>query len=186
MVIHLDGMTRGEQPGNLLFVQVDHLSGELLGDALEQLYAAGASNVQIISTLTKKGRPGSLITIDVLPGTLEAVERVVAVELGVTGWHRLATQHVHFRTEIVTRRLTILTPTGTFHEEVSGKRVAGDGATARPEYRSCAALRDRLRREHGLWLPLYDVVRLVGAALQDHAEATIDLRDHAAASAQRR
>ena len=186
MVIPHVGMNLGEQPGNLLFVQVDHLSGELLGDALEQLYAAGASNVQILSTLTKKGRPGSLIMIDVLPGKLEAVERVVAVELGVTGWHRLATQHVHLRTEIVTRRLTILTPTGTLQEEVSGKRVAADGATARPEYRSCAALRDRLRREHGLWLPLYEVVRLAGEALQDQGEATIDLRHHALASAQRR
>jgi uncharacterized protein (DUF111 family) len=175
MIPH-DGMDRCEQQGNLLFVQVDHLSGELLGDALEQLYAAGATNVQILSTLTKKGRPGSLITIDVLPDKLEAVERVVVIELGATGWHRLPTQHVHLRTEIIARRLAILTPAGTLQEEVCGKRLTGVGTTVRPEYRSCVALRDRLRREHGLWLPLHEVVRLVGEVLQDQAATTIDLR----------
>ena len=174
-----DGVERCEQAGNLLFVQVDHLSGELLGDALEQLYAAGATNVQILSTVTKKGRPGNLIVIDALSDKLDAVERVVVTELGVTGWHRMTTQHVHVRTEIVTRRLTILTPTSTLQEEVRGKRLADDGKTVRPEYRSCVALRDRLRTECSLCLPLYEVVRMVGVTLENQAETVIDLRNPA-------
>jgi hypothetical protein len=171
-----DGVQRCEQAGILLFVQVDHLSGELLGDALEQLYAAGAANVQILSTLTKKGRPGSLIMIDALPDKLDAVEHIVVTELGVAGWHRMTTQHVHLRTEIVARRLTILTPTGALHEEVRGKRLADDGKTVRPEYRSCVALRDRLRTECGLCVPLDEVVRMVGVTLDNQAETVIDLR----------
>jgi uncharacterized protein (DUF111 family) len=174
-----DGVEWCEQAGNLLFVEVDHLSGELLGDALEQLYAAGASNVHILSTLTKKGRPGNLIVIDVLPDKLDVVERVVVTELGVTGWHRMMTQHVHLRTEIVTRRLTILTPASRLQEEVRGKRLAGTGKTVRPEYRSCVALRDRLRTECSLCLPLYEVVRMVSVALEDQTETVIDLRNPA-------
>jgi uncharacterized protein (DUF111 family) len=176
-MIRRDGVERSEQVGTLLLVQVDHLSGELLGDALEQLYAAGAANVQIVSTLTKKGRPSSLIVIDVLPDKLDAVEQAVVTELGATGWHRMTTQHVHLRTEIVVRRLSILTPAGTLEHEVRGKRVAMDGKTARPEYGSCIALRDRLRTEFSLWLPLYEVVRMVGVALENQADTVIDLRN---------
>ena len=38
----------------LFLVQVDHLSGEILGDVVDSFYAAGAKNVQIISSITKK------------------------------------------------------------------------------------------------------------------------------------
>ena len=40
--------------GMLLLVQVDHLNGELLGEVIDHFYEAGAKNVQIVSTITKK------------------------------------------------------------------------------------------------------------------------------------
>ena len=53
--------------GILLLVQTDHLDGETLGNLIGRFYDEGAKNVQVISSLTKKNRPGHLILIDVSP-----------------------------------------------------------------------------------------------------------------------
>lgn len=41
----------------LYVVQVDHLTGESVGQSIDLFYAAGASNVQVVSAVTKKNRP---------------------------------------------------------------------------------------------------------------------------------
>ena len=42
-----------------------------MGSVIEYLYDAGACNVQVIPTITKKNRPGYLFLIDVKSGSLE-------------------------------------------------------------------------------------------------------------------
>ena len=50
--------------GQVFMVQVDHLSGEQIGQSIGRFYAVGASNVQVISAITKKNRPSYVFFID--------------------------------------------------------------------------------------------------------------------------
>ena len=52
----------GEQ--RLLLVQIDDRSGEELREGLEGLMDAGVRNYQVLSSLTKKGRPGFVLLLD--------------------------------------------------------------------------------------------------------------------------
>jgi uncharacterized protein (DUF111 family) len=177
MTFHYSGDGgRYHHGGNLLFVQIDHLSGELLGEALKSLCSAGAKNVQLLPTLTKKGRPGQLLLVDVRQDQLASVEETLLSEFGVTGWHRLATEHVFLKTENLKCDLTVLTPDGTLREQVQGKRLTDPPGPAVPEHRSCVALRERLLADCGMKLPLREVVRLVGEALNRDGRPRIDLR----------
>ena len=75
--------------GILVMVQIDHLSGELLGGLSDRLIEKGAQNVQMIPTLSKKSRPAYLLLIDTSQERLPDLEEFLVVELGVTGWHRI-------------------------------------------------------------------------------------------------
>ena len=169
---------RHEQEGRLLFVQVDHLSGEVVGDALSRLWSAGARNVQLVPTLAKKGRPGQLVLIDVGAKELEAIEQVLLSELGVHGWHSVKTEHVWIATEIVELDVEVKTPTSVLHARIAGKRRSNAREVA-PEHDSCVALKERLVAETGLRIPLRELVPLVRNALNHGGRACIDLRERA-------
>lgn len=77
-----------------MIFQVDHLSGEELGWVLEDNQIPGVRNRQLIPTLGRKRRPGSLSFLDIDPAAEgEAVERV-AHHFPFFGYHRFATRHV--------------------------------------------------------------------------------------------
>ncbi len=144
-----------EIKGNILFVQVDHLSGELIGTAIEDFYEAGARNVQVIPTVTKKNRPGHLFLIDAPQDRLAAVESLI-LELGSSGWHLIETAHRHVATEIRDVEVTFETPEGPFDFAVRVKVVRGHGENMRPEHSSCLALREILGMK-GVRIPLKDL-----------------------------
>jgi len=88
--------------------QVDSVSEEVLGFALEKIMELGANNVQLIPTFTKKNRPGNILLIDV-PEELETtIADYLARELKVSGYHRVETSHVF-------QNVTFLKKTLTFH-----------------------------------------------------------------------
>jgi len=92
----------------LLLVQIDDRSGEALGHALDELMGMGARNVQLLSTHTKKGRPGNVLLID-LDGELEPEVAVyLAAELGAWGYHVLESRHRHFDVEEHERLVTVV------------------------------------------------------------------------------
>ncbi|NLJ56487.1 MAG: DUF111 family protein [Firmicutes bacterium] len=82
--------------GKLVLAQVDHVSGETVGFALDKLFELGAKNVQLLQTATKKNRPGYLLLIDLPPDKLELVALFLAEELGIWGYHIMDSAHVHF------------------------------------------------------------------------------------------
>lgn len=169
------GYERHEREGQLLFVQVDHLSSEILGDALTRLWSAGATNVQVVPTLAKKGRPGQLLIIDVGANKLAAIEETLLSELGVHGWHAVKTNHVYVATEIVERDVEVKTPSYILRTCVAGKRRRNSREVI-PEHSSCVTLKETLATEAGIHIPLRELVPLVRNALnQDHA--SIDLRE---------
>lgn len=134
-----------KKDGNLLYVQADHVTGELLGSVIEYLYEAGACNVQVIPTVTKKNRPGYIFLIDVKSGSLEKVEQVLIRELSVTGWHRIHTEHCHLAVDYLKKQVEFRMGQDRFCMEVEGKKTCGIAETLRPEHRSCAELKEILR-----------------------------------------
>ena len=89
-----------EKPGTLFLFQIDHLSGEEVGYLVEQLYGWGAKNVNVISTLTKKNRPGHLVLVD--PGRMdtEGLPDKMARMFGTCGCHRFETSHLCLGTAV--------------------------------------------------------------------------------------
>ena len=121
------------------------MTGELIGSVIEYLYDAGACNVQVVSTVTKKNRPGCLFLIDVKSGSLEEVEQVLIRELSVTGWHRISTKHCHLAVEYLKKQVEFCMGQESFCMEVEGKKAYGIIETFRPEHRSCVELKELLK-----------------------------------------
>ena len=95
------------KPGRLLLAQVDHVSGEVIGFAVDEIMARGARNVQVISTITKKNRPGSLLLIDIAPDLEDTMGSFLAHELGVSGYHIIDTEHAYNEVSFVERHVAI-------------------------------------------------------------------------------
>ncbi|MCC6869012.1 MAG: DUF111 family protein [Burkholderiales bacterium] len=83
----------------LLLAQVDDAPGELLGEVMQRLAAIGAKNVQLLSSLAKKGRPGYVLLIDILAPQETEVAALLAGELGIWGYRVLHSDHKHFDIE---------------------------------------------------------------------------------------
>jgi uncharacterized protein (DUF111 family) len=166
------------KPGSLVLVQVDHLSGEMLGEIWEQLSSKGAKNVQFLSTLTKKGRPGYLLLIDISPERMSELEDFLVSDLGVCGWHRLLSEHVHVGTEVVSHELIFRTPNGRLQMKVAGKRIKNSSVSVRPEHDGCILVQTKLREEGGLEVPLREIERIICEAMNSlESQVTIDLSE---------
>lgn len=137
-----------EKEGIVLLAQVDHVSGEILGTAIEDLYEAGAYNVQVIATVTKKNRPGHLFVVDCGKQECPDVEAVLLRELGITGWHRIKTGHRHVGTRVEVYSVIFATPSGPKQYPVQVKRVKHYAHSIRPEHASCLQIRQALKREN--------------------------------------
>jgi uncharacterized protein (DUF111 family) len=87
-----------EKEGLLLLVQLDHLTGEDIGWAMQANNLPGIRNRNLISTLTKKGRMGHLLLLDVDPEAEDQVGQFLLNSLTTHGYHRIETRHVHYRT----------------------------------------------------------------------------------------
>lgn len=147
--------------GTVFLVQVDHLSGESLGRTIDYLYAAGAANVQIIPTITKKNRPAHLIFVDGKSQVADAIEQVIAMELTTGGWHRLETQHRHLATEMVRRTVHVESEAGCFEFVVEGKRIGTDRPTIRPEHEISQLLKEGIQKKFGIEVPLTEIYHKV-------------------------
>lgn len=140
--------------GMLLLVQVDHLNGEILGEVIDHFYEAGAKNVQVVSTITKKNRPSYMIFIDTKEQYAEALESIIVSDCGSSGWHRIHTCHRHTNVSVITRDIKIKTQHGEYNFQVQGKVINDDEANARPEYENCVRLKELLKEKEGLEVPL--------------------------------
>ena len=80
----------------LLLVQVDDATGETIEHATRAILAAGARNVQVLASMTKKGRPGHVCLIDLPAEREDDVALLLGTELGVWGYRVLEARHRHF------------------------------------------------------------------------------------------
>jgi uncharacterized protein (DUF111 family) len=129
---------------------LDDCPAEIIGYAIDQLFAAGALDVFTLPIQMKKNRPGVLLSVIAEPATVPALEEILFRETATFGVRRHTAERSKLRREAV----TVETPWGP----VRAKRGKGaDGFTVvTPEYEDCA----RVARERGVPLrEVYDAVR---------------------------
>jgi len=164
----------------LILVQVDHLTGEFLGAAREQLAAKGVINVQMLSCLTKKARPGHILLIDAPEERIEEVEAYLVKDLGVSGWHRIPTEHVYVATQIIEKKLIFRTDSADVEIDVFGKKIKEAQVHIRPEHESCVQVQKKLYQEFNCKIPLRELEKKIAEALNSQGtEFVIDLSHEA-------
>ena len=132
-----------------LDTNLDDVSGQVVGRAVEQLLAEGALDAWTTSVSMKKGRPGIVISVLCRPQDRARMEAVLFREtptLGVRG-------HVAERAILARHQESVKTPWGPVRVKV---RQGPDGPEATPEYDDCRKLAD----EHDV-----PVRRVIEAAL---------------------
>jgi uncharacterized protein (DUF111 family) len=165
--------------GTVWMVQADHLSGEALGVVLERLMALGATNVQILPTITKKNRPGHVIFIDVVDnGVIEPIEDYLVHELGISGHHRWKTEHHYAPTEVQTMTLQVQNGESALTMQVQVKTVGANGSSryVRIEHDSAVEVQREITEKLGRMVSLREISSIMESALvQNRTEATIVL-----------
>lgn len=131
----------------VFMVQVDHLSGECVGQSIESLYQAGAANVQVMSTITKKNRPAYLYLIDCRLENEEKIETTIINELGTGGWHRIDTIHRYLKNQILKRKISVCTEDQDFEFMLEGKEI--ETGKVRPEYDNVVKLKSVISEKFG-------------------------------------
>ena len=158
-----------EKPGTLFLFQIDHLSGEEVGCLVEQLYIWGAENVNVISTLTKKNRPGHLVLVDSGGMDAEGLPAKMATLFGTCGCHRLETSHLYLGTDCHKVSITVRCGDRILDEELEVKVIEGQDRTLskRPEYEGLVNLGRRLEGTLGLTISLPGLRRSVEEGLRN-------------------
>ena len=153
--------------GLVFIVQVDHLSGENLGQVINYFYDAGASNVQIIPTITKKNRPAYLFFIDSKSEYSDNIEEIIARELSSGGWHRINTEHRHLSAELIKQEILVMSESGGFDFVVEGKQIGDERFNIRPEYQNCIALKHEIFQKLGIHISLPEAFYKISEVLNN-------------------
>jgi uncharacterized protein (TIGR00299 family) protein len=146
----------------VLETNLDDVPGEIVGYAIERLFAAGALDVFTTPIQMKKNRPGILLTVLAPESAIGNIEAIVFRETRTFGIRRyLATRH-----KLQREAVTVETAWGP----VQGKRGwRADGFVVfAPEYEDCA----RLARDKNL--PLDEVYRAAREAWRIHGAKTCE------------
>jgi uncharacterized protein (TIGR00299 family) protein len=135
---------------------LDDMTGEAMGYALERLLSGGALDAWYTPIHMKKNRPAWLLTALCAPERRADVERLLLSETTTLGVRACAFQRTTLRRDW----RTVETPWGAVRVKTA---QAPDGVHAAPEYEDCA----RLAREHGV--PFLRVYAAAGAAAAGNA-----------------
>ena len=115
---------------------LDDMTGEEIGFALEQLFKAGARDAWTQAVGMKKSRPGVLLSVVCLPEDADGLAAVIMKYTSTLGIRRQDLSRYTLRRGIET--------VGTPYGEVRVKRASGMGVErAKPEYDDLAALAEK-------------------------------------------
>lgn len=152
----------------LLMAQVDDAPGELIGEFIHRAVAAGAKNVQVIPSITKKNRPGYVIYVDVLASLESDIAALLGSELGTWGYRVIAAEHKHFEIERFTVKVNVRECGNEHNFEIHAKRISKAGVFSRvkAEYDDLSKICKSVR-ESGSSLSLTDLKSAVESALKN-------------------
>lgn len=135
----------GRDQVTLLECNLDDTTGETLGYAMEQLFAAGALDVWFTPVQMKKNRPGVVLSVLAHPEQADALAQVILRQTPTLGLRMSLVERV-----VAERRVReVETPWGKVR--VKEKWLAGERVAVSPEYEDCA----RIARERDI--PLQQV-----------------------------
>jgi len=137
----------------LLQCNLDDATGEMLGFAMERMFAAGALDVWFTPVQMKKSRPGTVLSALARPDQAEALAQVILRETSTLGV-RLSPPLERMVAERCVREVE----TAWGRVRVKEKWLAGEMVALSPEYEDCA----RLAREQSI--PLGQVFDAVARA----------------------
>jgi uncharacterized protein (TIGR00299 family) protein len=118
----------------LLECEIDDMSPQIFGAAMERLYAAGALDVFYVPVQMKKNRPGTLLTVVAPPRLRAALADVVFRETTTIGVRYQEVERECLRREI----LRVETPIGPVRFKVAWREDRVVNAV--PEFEDCARL----------------------------------------------
>jgi uncharacterized protein (DUF111 family) len=133
---------------------LDDVTGEQIGFAIEQLWAAGALDVYTTAIQMKKNRPGTLLSVLANPELAQRIELVIFAHTGTLGIRKSLQQ----RSILKRHAVEVQTPWG----KVPCKAASyPDGSEVlSPEYEVCR----KIALEHGL--KLGEVLQVIEAAIK--------------------
>ena len=118
---------------------IDDMTGEMIGFAVEELMNAGALDVYTMAISMKKNRPGTLLTVMCRAEQREEMLRLIFTHTTTLG----VREYTPNRYTLTRREITLKTPFG----DVRGKKSEGFGATTvKAEYEDLA----RIARENNI------------------------------------
>ncbi|WP_214020990.1 nickel pincer cofactor biosynthesis protein LarC [Methanoculleus sp.] len=166
-VVEGESLPPGEDRIVLLETNLDDIPGEVIGYAVERLFAEGAVDVFVTPALGKKNRPVSVVSVMAAAGNEDHLVRVLMEETGTLG------VRVHeFRKVVAAReRETVPVSLGgrVYPVRVKTSTVNGCLIAEKPEYDDLSAI----AREQGIPLRFVDdAVRLrMSEWKREHADA---------------
>jgi uncharacterized protein (TIGR00299 family) protein len=150
--------TAAEDTVDILETNVDDVSGEVIGEALNRLMAAGARDASAAPILMKKGRPGYLVSVIAMQKDSPALAEKMAEELGTLGVRCLPAVH-RFVAGRTTGTVEVTIAGHTKHIPVKYGLIRGKVYTAKPEFDSANAWAKELG------LPVREVLRAIATAI---------------------
>jgi hypothetical protein len=128
---------------SLLETSVDDVSGEVLGNAVGELFKAGALDVQIIPTVAKKNRPGYVVQVISPLGEEEVLAQLMMRELGTLGvrYSRVSMRFA-LRREVRKIRVRISNYEGYARVKL-GLDEKGKVVTLKPEYEDARRIAEK-------------------------------------------
>ena len=166
-----------EKKSRIILAQVDHLSGEVLGFAVEKIMACGAHNVQLIPTVTKKNRPGSLMLIDTDAEGEEVISRFLAQEMKITGYHRIETSHVFQRVTFESRNLRVSRNGGSLAFLCDIKIIGEPSAPLATdiEHDCLVSVQETIARDLDCRVSLNDLRAMIESRLREDGDIVLEL-----------
>jgi hypothetical protein len=137
-----------------LTTNVDDVTGEVLGNLIDQLMAAGALDVSVVPAVMKKGRSGAIINVIAKETEMKPLSRLLMRETGTTGVRIHQSVHRIIAARKV-RQIAIDLLGTTYHAKVKISSLGEDLLNVKAEYEDCKRIAD----ETGI--PLRDVIRRV-------------------------
>lgn len=115
----------------LLMAQIDDAPGELLGHVVDKMTELGAKNVQLLSSLGKKGRPSFVLLVDINAEDEPEFAALLVGDLGIWGYRILESRHKHFDIRRYKTQLELKWAGGESSFPLRLKRILNDGVFMR-------------------------------------------------------
>jgi len=138
-----------EISGILILAQADHLTGEEIGFAIDEIMNWGANNVYAFPGITKKNRTGCALLIDIDREKEHEWAHRLAEEFSIYGYHRIVSSHYCSPARIQAIPVRIHRNGTCLEVEIRFKALENGKSQIRAEHSDLVRLREQLRRDLG-------------------------------------